>query len=208
MKQLIVRINDLNSDAEILEYDNVRKREYFSAIQIEDLIEKLETFAENRNQKHRKKDIILYSNQIIGIGNNCVVIMQKGHKRIVTYENTAYNISFPNSIYIMAYKSNNVDSIFAYCFKEFKGKNTELYKYAMPNMLTENKICMGSAPRKIEKKDYVKALEKIIFTQYTHGHTDNIKSFKETKKYFEYLSMNEFPYDLLIKFNKTLDEVI
>ena len=51
-----MRINDLNSDAEVLEYDNARKREYFSAIQIEDLIEKLETFAENRNKRNRKKD--------------------------------------------------------------------------------------------------------------------------------------------------------
>ena len=193
MKQLIVRINDLNSDAEILEYDNARNREYFSAIQIDDLIEKLETFAENRDQKNRKRDIVLYSDQIIGIGNNCVVIMQKEH---------------PNSIYIMTYKTNNVDSIYAYCYKEFKGQDTELYKYAMPNMLTENRICMGSAPRKIEKRDYVKALEKIIFTQYTHGHTDNIKSFKDTKKYFEYLSAHGFPYDLLIKFNKTLGGVI
>lgn len=208
MKQLIMRINDLNSDAEVLEYDNARKREYFSAIQIEDLIEKLETFAENRNKRNRKKDIVLYSDQIIGIGDNCVAIMQKEHKRIVTYEGKAYDISFPNSMYIMTYKSDNVDNIYAYCFKEFKGKDTELYKYAMPNMLTENRICMGTAPRKIEKKDYVKALEKIIFTQYTHAHTDNVKSFKETKKYFEYLSENEFPYDLLISAKVTLNKVI
>lgn len=203
-----MRINDINSDVEVLEYDGIQKKEYFSAMSIDSLIARLETFVDKRSKNNEKREIILFSDQIIGIGNNCVAIMQKEHKRIVTYDGKAYNISFPNSIYLMAYKGDKADSICAYCFKDFIGKDTELYKYAMPNMLTENRICMGTAPKKIENKDYVKALEKIIFTQYTHIHTDNIKSFKETKKYFEYLSNNDFPYDLLISVNMKLKDVI
>ncbi len=203
-----MRINDINSDVDVLEYDGIQKKEYFSAMSIDSLIARLETFVDKRSKNNEKREIILFSDQIIGIGNNCVAIMQKDHKRIVTYDGKAFNISFPNSIYLMAYKGDKVDSICAYCFKDFIGKDTELYKYAMPNMLTENRICIGTAPKKIENKDYVKALEKIIFTQYTHIHTDNIKSFKETKKYFEYLSNNDFPYDLLISVHIKLKDVI
>lgn len=207
MKKIILKITERTSDAEILEYDNVERKEYFKSISIVDLIEKLETFVENRGtEKHGR--ITLLDDCIIGYGNGVVVINQPEHKRIVTYMSKAYNINFPNAIYIMSYKLNKISAIEAYCYREFNGKDTEMFKYAMPNMLTGSRICTGTAPKDIANDDYVQALEKVIFTQYTHAHTDNIKSFKDTKTYFEYLSKNAFPYDLLIGINKKLKDIV
>lgn len=207
---MIFRVDDNVSDVEILEYDKVSNKEYFSVIEIRDLIERLDTYADRMISSDGiiKNNIILMDDQIIGVGKNCVVIKQDEHKRIVTLQGTAYKISFPNSLYIVSFKDDLVTSIHAYCYKDYSGKTTRLYQYAMPNMLTSNRICMGSAPKKIESKDYVKTLEKIIFTQYTHMNVDNIKSFKRTDEYFRYLSKHEFPYDLLIDANTTLGKVI
>lgn len=202
-----MKVTENNSDVETLEYDSIENKEYFKSMDIESLIEKLETYVENRYHKKFGK-ITLMDDVIIGFGKDAVVINQPGHKRIVTYRQKAYKINFPNAIYIMYHRANKICEINAYCYKDFIGKNTKLYKYAMPNMLTENRICIGTAPKEIRGNDYVEALEKVIFTQYTHDHTDNIKSFKETRKYFDYLSKNNFPYDLLIDANMTLQTAV
>lgn len=205
MRQMIFRIVDTMPDAEVLDYDNVSKQEYFKSVNINDLISKLEDYIES---DYSKKNIMMFDDNVIGAGKNHILIKQDEHKRIVTYQKKAYNITFPNSLYIMHVVEKKIKDIEAYIYKQYDGKQTKLYKYAMPNMLTSNRICMGSAPKEVENDEYVKALEKILFTQYTHSHVDNIKSFKNTVNYFEYLEKNKFPYDLLIPLNKKLKDVL
>ena len=130
---------------------------------------------------------------MIAVNDTCIVTKQEEHRRIVTYKGKAYEINFPNSIYIICHNRSKIDVIEAYCYIEYNGLNTELYKYAMPNMLGANRICMGSAPRDIDPQNYKSALENVIYTQYTHDWVDDIKSFRNTAAYFEYLEKNSFP---------------
>ena len=74
----------------------------------------------------------------------------------------------------------------------------------MPNELYGNKICLGTANLTIDDNDYVAALERVIFAEYTHTTFSGISGFTDTLRYFEYLSKNEFPYKLLKSLNKTL----
>ena len=71
-----------------------------------------------------------------------------------------------------------------------------------------NRICMGSAPRDIDPQNYKSALENVIYTQYTHDWVDDIKSFRNTAAYFEYLEKNSFPYNLLSPLNCNLSKVL
>jgi len=206
LKQIIFRADTVSEDIEVLKVDE-NGNEYFSAIDIQSLMDKLKKMKPIATDNKRQK-LIFLDDQYIAFNDKCVVINQQEHKRIVTYQNKAYNILFPNSIYFIDYVDGKIKNIEAYSYKEYEGKETELFKYPMPNMLTENRICIGSAPRSIVNNDYVKALENIIFTQYTHSHVDNIKSFKETIKYFEYLSSNKFPYDLLISTRYKLKDIL
>ena len=124
---MIFRVTDSNADVEILETDNIEKKEFFSTITVQDLMNKLKTFTENRNLYKKPKEIILFDDVIVGAGNRCVVINQPEHKRIVTYDKKAYKISFPNAIYIMHYELNMIKSIEAYCYKYYKKSATKLF---------------------------------------------------------------------------------
>ena len=77
----------------------------------------------------------------------------------------------------------------------------------MPNMLTRNEMCMGSADKRIIDDDIEGSLNKIIATPYSHGNFDGIKGFSTTVSYFEYLEENPFPYKLLRKLNRKLRDV-
>lgn len=207
MKQLISRIIANKNTVELLTSEG--SKEYFKEIDINEYFNIIKSHCTSfKNGLNRKKDVILFSNDLIGAGQYCKVIKQQEHKRIVTYKNKSYKISFPNAIYFLYHDEKKVNNIDAYCYIDFKGEKTKLYKYPFPNMLSGNHICMGSAPKEIEYYNYIKALENIIFTQYTHTHVDNIKSFKDTVTYFEYLEKNEFPYELLISLNKNLTGVL
>ena len=162
--------------------------------------------------EYKEKKIKLLDRQIIAIGNNYVVINQPGHKKIVTLRyddfSKSYKINFPNSIYIIKFSNNKINDIYAYSYAEYLGSETKLYEYPMPNELSGNKICIGSAKREIVEGNYVEALERIIATSYTHRNFSGIKGFSNSKKWFEYLSKNEFPYKLMRSLNKKLGDLI
>ena len=203
MNQIICRITH---DDTIEMLIKERDREYFKRINAEKFLEALENVLPKENLK--KRNIVLFDDVIIGVGNSCMIIKQKEHKRFVTYEKKVYCINFPNSIYIVNYDDNKIRSINAFCYKNYQGKDTILFEYPMPNMLTDNRICLGSAPKEIHNGDYVSALENIIFTQYSHSTFSGAKGFKNTIDWFEYLEKNPFPYDLLFKLKNTLGEMI
>lgn len=208
MKEVILRISEQIEDAEILIHDELKNTEYFKGIALDEVVKILDSMVRKNVSVDYFKDMLIVDNDLIAITPACIIAKQDGHKRIVTYAEKAYKINFPNSIYLIKHYGGKIKEIEAYCYKEFNGLDTKLYRYAMPNMLSGNRICMGSAPKEIEVSKYKDALERVIFTKYTHAQPDNIKKFASTSEYFTYLSKNDFPYDLIYSLGETLKEVL
>lgn len=206
-EDLIVRIHSDSYDVEVAKRD-AQGNMQFKTISLDQFEKIIRKYTENNDPKNIK----LCTEEIIGYGDNCVLIKQEERKRVIMYTNhqetKAYNISFPNALYIVHYIDDSIRNIEMYSYKKYKGKNTELYEYPMPNELTSNKLCIGSAPRTIINGDIVKALETIIFTPYSHRTFSSVKGFSDSEKWFEYLSKNKFPYKLLKSLNRKLESVL
>lgn len=199
---MIVKFSSLSNDAEICTKKG--KEILFKKISVEKFIELASEFV----RKSSKKNIKILDEQIIAIDTNFVVIKQKEHKKIVTLEEKgSYNIMFPNSIYIVEFYNNKINKIKAFAYREYRGIETELYEYPLPNELIDNQICLGTAKKKIENRDYISALERIIATPYTHQTFSGIKGFSNSEKWFQYLEKNSFPYNLLRPLNLTLEDI-
>lgn len=203
--EMIFRISDQVEDAEILVSD--KQKNYFKAVSIKQLIDSLSSMLGQDANIDYKKDLIIADDELIAISQNCIIMKQTERKHIVTYAGKAYKVNFPNSIYVICHHAGQIKQLEAYCFKEYDGMNTKLYRYAMPNMFGNNTICMGTANKNIDIKNYKDALEEILCTQYTHAKPDNIRKFKSTSEYFDFLKDNGFPYDLLYSTGKTLKEL-
>lgn len=202
---MIIRLTDVSEDAEILQMNKLTNQEYFASVSMQKVAEKIVEFTSSPYADNKPMPTFL-DKSIIAVSENLssIMINQPEHIRIVTYKQKAYKINFPNAIYIMYQHANKVTGIAAFTYKQYKGIDTELYRYPMPNMLGGNMICIGTAPKDIKNLDFTQALEAIIHTQYTHNEVNDIKSFSSTHEYFDYLTKNEFPYHLLIELNKKL----
>lgn len=211
MREMVLHISSQNKDIEICEKEQGRVR--YKAISSKVLISELINFLE-RESSNGKKNIKLLNPQIIALNSHHVVINQPGDKKIVhlSTNNKTYKINMPNSIYIMGISSNEASGkilkIEAYAYKEYQGEDTELFEYPLPNELLGNAICMGNAPREIVDQDYVAALEKVIFTPYSHASFSGVNGFTNSEQWFEYLSQNKFPYKLLKPLKKKLQDVL
>lgn len=194
MKQVIIRITSTKRDAEVLTVEN--NQQLFKAVSATEILKLLKKKFSNLTSSVNKPRVLSKNIYAVDVGKYAIV--QKEQKRYVTYDGKCYDIQFPNSFYIVTFTNERIESIEAYSFKKFKGQDTTLYEYPMPNMLTESKLCIGTADRKI-KTNVENTLNSIIETEFTHSSVDGIKGFKDTKKYFQYLSKNPFPYDMLIK---------
>ncbi len=203
MSQVIVRFVGTD-DPEMLHIDELG-REIFQRISGEEL---LKIVSHAYGNERASKPIFINNEEIIAHGPSSVAIVQKQRKRIVTYQNKAYNIAFPNSFYVLSFVSGSVKKITAFAFCEWEGLDTKLYQYPMPNMLYSNDLCMGTADKKIKDKDYIQALENITYAIYTHSTVNGIKSFKDTATYFEYLEQNDFPYHLLLPLKNTIKDYV
>lgn len=202
MSQMVVRFDSNNRDAEIC----IKKRNeiFFKNVSVKSLISTLENNGYTEGASER---ISLLDEQIIATGMRYVVIKQPEHKRIITLFDKSYKINFPNAIYIVKHDDSKIKKITAFSYTEYKGLETKLYEYPMPNELTENTICMGSAKKEIFNNDYVAALNRVIATPYSHVNFSGIKGFTNSKKWFEYLQKNEFPYKLMRPLNKKLKDI-
>lgn len=208
MSEMIVRFSSKSEvDAEIC----IKKGDdiIFKKVAVKKLLEIL------NNQQYVDygvKKIKLLDDQIIAIDKNYVAINQPGHKKIVTLKfddfSKSYKINFPNAIYIIKFRNNKISDIYAYSYVEYLESETQLYEYPLPNELSGNKICLGSAKRDIIDDNYIEALERIIATSYTHRTFSGIKGFSSSEKWFEYLSKNEFPYKLMRSLNKKLKDIV
>lgn len=205
MSQLIVKFDSQKYDAQLC--SKVNNEIVFKNVSMEALINMLVNEFDT-SKDDMLENIKLLDEQIIAKSNRYVAIKQPECKKIVFFEGKgSYKINFPNCIYIMLLNRNKIVEIKAFAYKEYKGLDTELYEYPMPNMLYDNNICLGSAIRDINDEDYISALERVIATQYTHTHFSGVKGFTNSIKWFEYLEKNPFPYKLLKPLNYTLKKV-
>lgn len=208
MSEMVVRFNSRSeADAEIC----IKKGKGFTFKNLS-LKKLLEILNEQVRDECKNEKIKLLDSQIIALGRNYVAINQPGHKKIVTLRyddfSKSYKINFPNSIYIIKFSNNKVNDIYAYSYVNYQGSETQLYEYPMPNELSGNKICIGSAKREIVDSNYIEALERIIATSYTHRHFSGVKGFSDSKKWFDYLSKKQFPYKLMRSLNKKLGDLV
>lgn len=207
MKEMIIRISETKNDVDVLTV-NSKKQEIFSSLSKEKFMDILTSEFVINDESNLHKSMTFCDDRIIAFNGNEILIKQDDHKRVVLYNNKAYKISFPNSLYLLCHSGDKIVYICAYCFKEYKGLQTDLYRYPMPNMLHSNRICMGSADTRIQNKDFFQALENVIYAEYTHNTFSDLKSFKNTEEYFNYLTENEFPYNYLIPLNINLANII
>lgn len=191
MSQLIIRLNSQKKDVEILR--NEGSSDFFKVMDKKELIRLLGDV-----YKDKSKRIPYYTDGFVGIGDSVVAIKQEKHKKYVSYDGKSYRIEFPSCLCITRHNNKSILSVEAYAYKKWIGMETELFIYPFPNMLSGNRICMGSADTRIYENDIKKTLENIIFTQYTHSTVTGIKGFDSTIKYFEYLEKNPFPEHLLM----------
>lgn len=216
MSELIVRLSSFqnNSDVEVLVNDIVEDRVLEKKIS---LIEFAKIICKNLdNELDTPFKPIYLDKSIIGInrigGKQIYLINQPLHQRFVTYslgkDSRAMKINFPNSIYLVSVENEEVSEIKAYMYDAWNDKYTKLYKYAMPNMLGQNKICIGQANRKIENNDIIKTLENIIYAPYSHRNVNDVKSFKDTQDYFEYLSKNRLDKKYLFEANIQIKDLV
>lgn len=216
MKEAIIRISAKSEDVEILvnnlliDNDIIEKK-----ITIEKFSQIINDYA---NRDRSPKDMICKYLEpgVIGYANKNpykrYIIQQPEHRRYITYsvgkENQAFEINFPSSIYVIDIKNDQITSIQAYMYMEWKGLGTKLYKYAMANMLTDNNICIGNAEKTISNDSIIYSLEKIIYAPYSHATLNNIKGFHKTLDYFNYLKENHIEKRYLIDAKITLGEVL
>lgn len=212
MKELIIRITDASDDIELL------KREYLLDTITEKKIS-FEAFAKAIIAKTEKKDNstptpILLPKNCIGYSSNksneCYVIHQPEHKRFITLASNdgvkkAYKINYPNSIFVVKTGAGKISTITHYMYVKWDGLKTQLYYPAMPN--TTLNICIGNADTSIKDGDLIATLESIIYAPYSHTTVDNVKSFKKSKDYFEYLTNNHIEERYLKKHKYILGDI-
>lgn len=212
MKEMIVRVSSKSDDVEVL----------INNLFTDEIIEKkitsqafLDLMSKRLSDREEKVKCKFFDSSIIAYGcsgkKEVYVVNQPEHRRYITYsvgsDNDAYEINFPSSIYVIEVKKGAISNIKAFMYLEYEGQDTKLYKYAMANMLSDNDICIGNAKRKIEES-VIKTLEGIIYAPYSHATLNNIKGFRSTKSYFEYLSQNHISHKYLYSCERTLGNVV
>ncbi len=124
------------------------------------------------------------------------------------YNEKYYKIIHPNCFVKIRVRDNKIKNMFIYPYKKDNGRDTVLFDNPFPNFLAKNETCMGSADRTV-KETKVKTVLGIIETAYTHSGTGfKSEKLKDTKKAFEYLKKNKFPYNELTSTNMTLNHLI
>ena len=193
MTQMIARIDSNESDVDILFVeDNEEIWKTVSAKVFMDEIDRICTAASPSIAKPRWID-----DSILAISNTSALIRQKGHRRIVIYAGKAYEINFPNAIYLIHCSSSAIRRVNSYTYFDWLGKDTLLYNMPMPNMTGSESMCLGTADRHIEDGNILAALERIMHAEYTHDHVDNLKDRMSTLRWFEYLSKNRLKKHML-----------
>ena len=216
MREAIVRITDSSDDVEILINNLIMDNEIIEKkMSILKFTDSMNAYI-NKNAKNKANIQCKYIEPgVIGFSQvgrfERYIINQPEHKRYITYsvnnDNQAYEVNFPSSIYVVNIENNHILSIKAFMYLKWEGLNTKLYEYAMANMLNSNNICIGNAEKNISNGSVIYSLEKIIYAPYSHATLNNIKGFKNTKSYFEYLCSNHIEEKYLISTKRKLNDL-
>lgn len=186
MTQLICRFSTRSSDVELLRVEN--QKEIWKSVSVDELIKKIEKYRNKRRSSITDKPRLI-NVEILALSENQVIYRQPEHRRIVTYQGQAYTINFPHAIYHVKYVAKKIESISMYAYVQYRGIETKLYKFPMPNMTMSENMCIGTADRKI-KTDVFETVESIVDSQYTHDSVDNLKKTMSTIKWFRHLKNN------------------
>ena len=210
MEELIIRITDISEDVEILRHDHLLDKTLEKKMSLKAFVTELTSIANRTSDELEPK--ILPSGCI---GYNCsgkkeiYVFNQPEHKRFITYStgkiNKAYKINYPSSIFVVVVNNNRFVRITQYMYVEYKGMETDLYYPAMPN--TTHNMCLGNVRTEIDNGDVLGSLEKIIYSPYSHSTVDNIKSFRNTEDYFNYLTTHSIEPKYLKKYDGKLKDL-
>lgn len=217
-EQLIFRTTDIQ-EFEVLKFESDffdTQRFQRKTLTLYALIELLSSYV----KKDRGEAVTIYHTNIFESENENVVaytktseeevfILQIKEQYIRTFYNEKYyKIIHPNCFVKIKVKDNKIKNMFIYPYKEYKGLETTLFDNPFPNFLAKNETCMGSADKTV-KETKVKTVLSIIETAYTHSSTGfKSEKLKDTKKAFEYLMKNKFPYNGLTSSNMTLNHLI
>lgn len=186
MTQLICRFSTRSSDVELLRVEN--QKEIWKSVSVDELIRKIEKYRNKRRSSIADKPRLI-NVEILALSENQVIYRQPEHRRIVTYQGQAYTINFPHAIYHVKYVAKKIESISMYAYMQYRGIETKLYKFPMPNMTMSENMCIGTADRKINT-DVFETVESIVDSQYTHDSVDNLRKKMSTIKWFRYLKNN------------------
>lgn len=208
-KQMVLRLSTTMNDFEIA-YDNGIDEPKFKNISVSEVYESLKNLLIHAN--FEKKNLKLLDKDIIAINSSFYVIKQDERKRIVSTnfddELKSYKINYPNMIYVVNYRSSHILQIQLFSYKKYDGLETVLYEYPLPNELTGNRLCFGSADTRIIDDNIVEALERIIGTAYTHKTFSGLNGYNDTTKLFEFISKNPFPYEYMKGIKKKLVDIL
>lgn len=185
MSQVIVRISSNEDDVEMLLVD--KGSEIWKKLSFKEFY----SILRKRVPGAFKDSKPVYLDPcVIAAGEGVSIIKKPAHRRIVTYSGKAYEINFPNSLYVIRHSLTKVDAVDAYTFFDWQGRGTALYLMPMPNMTQSQHMCLGTARREITQNDLCGALERILDASYTHDHVDNMKQRTSTVKWFLHLKKN------------------
>lgn len=167
-EQLISRILHGCKNVEILYSDG--KYDYSKFISIEEYFSLLKKSVEFNVKDFFSLD--LFDNGIIyyfKIGKSVIYYYDfKECDLYPTMHGKRFKLHHPNTIFKIVISGEYVDSIQAYKYKVFQGRKTELFKYCLPNMLGENKLCLGTIDHHFNN-DVKELLLRFLEGNYTHG---------------------------------------
>ena len=195
MEQIVARIIPGIEDVELLIQD---EKKYPKIININDYIDILKKYACSSSFREEKiidltDPNIFYLKQL---SNGIDMYYYRFEERILhpSYNNNIFRHMHPNTVFILELKEDMLISIKAFIYKEWNGLDTKLYVYNLPNMLGENKICMGTINKKKEET-ILKTILKVIEGNYSA----DITKIKDKMKY---------DYDKCISLKYTIKKII
>lgn len=207
--QMIMRFNEFSNDVELLTQDGDDGLIQEKLISVQECAKELLSFSKDAFDFDTLtidnfSENILYFKRV---GSYDYYIIRMPERRIkCTYRNKGYSLMHPNTIFKIKINTTTKQyrTIEAYCYKNYKGKQTALYRYPFPNMLSSNKICTGTIST--EASEPVEAILNVIEGNYTHDTTSNAE-IKQTNKFFE-KNKNKFNYAILEKSGLLLESLL
>lgn len=200
MTQMICRLDSHCKDMDVLYVED--GQEIWKSVSAERFADMVESVCLARKEITEKPRWI--HENVLAAGDHSMLIRRDKHKQIVSYQGKAYEINFPDAIYLVTFQRQQVKDIYSYTFFEWEGINTKLYNMPMPNMTGTAHMCIGTGDRHIDDGNVMAALDRILDAEYTHDHVDNLRKPTSTLKWFRFLKKGNASERMM----RTQDKVI